>query len=130
MKVTENIDFAEIVKKRKSMKPKLFYEQQETKARHIRKIVEKKGAQLDPKITHFNKTDTSKAKRIKRRTLRIISIDKYVVRDNVHALRGFSAIENKDKKIKKDFINIQIVLSKKAEKVTVKPFLLYTRFYP
>lgn len=95
-----------------------FYENaMNKKVKFTQKIIEKK--QVGESIL---KAVTSKEKRIKRRTLRMVQVDKYQVRDYVRALRAF---HYKNKGEKEGFLKVQVILSKKLAKVTIKPILLY-----
>ena len=57
-----------------------------TKARNTQKVIMKKE-----ELKSFNKTVTSRIKRIRKRTLQMIPLDKYHIRDCVIALKAFYA---------------------------------------
>lgn len=70
---------------------RLFYENNKTE-KVVKKIVKSKDGSLD----EFNKTITSKVKRIKRRTLTKITVDKFHVLACVKALKGYFHSEHSD----------------------------------
>lgn len=107
---------------------RLFYENNQPTEKITKKIVKRKKGTLE----EFNKTITARIKRIKRRTLNKISIDKYHVLNCVKALKGFFSSQSKaneedkeEKKeekedLKKDEIYLKVTLNKKYERVFLR----------
>ena len=111
------MSFDKVIQKKLAQKQVKFHQiDKDKKAKFTQKIIEKK--QTGESIL---KPVTSKEKRIKRRTLRMVQVDKYKVRDYVRALRAFH-FQNKGEK--DGFLKVQVILSKKLAKVTIKPILL------
>lgn len=113
-------NFTEIYKKKWQEKKdaRLFYENK-IEEKITKKIIKTKEGTLED----FNKTLTSKVKRIKRRTLKMISIDKYQVLNCIKALKGFYFAENENienEKVKYDFLYMKVTLNKQYEKVNMK----------
>lgn len=86
------------------------------KKKNTQKVIMKKE-----ELKNFNKTVTSKIKRIRKRTLQMIPLDKYHIRDCVVALKAFYANEVKREENRGDTIRIQVIVSNKMDKITLKP---------
>jgi hypothetical protein len=138
--VSENLDMKKLIfkKRQTQIEARKFYERGEQlkklKGVQTKKIVEKKRGNLED----FMKSTTSKIKRIKRRTLQIIKLDKYHIRDCLKALQAFhlnklestedttegSEEKEKAQKEQDDLIYVQITVSKKMHQITLKPIPL------
>lgn len=95
-----------LIKKREvKEKSRKFYENAadiaSKKAKNTRKVIMRKE-----ELQSFNKTVTSKIKRIKKRTMQMIKLDKYHIRDCVFALKAFYASEVKSEENRGDTIRI------------------------
>ena len=126
--VSENANTRDISRKKRSMKVKYFHQQKVEKDKRAKKIIAKKS-----KNDLFEKVINSKIKRIKRRTLHKVELDKYRVRDTIKALRGYfmkSVEEKKNEDLKKgikrnyargDKIIVKVMTTQKMDQVTIKP---------
>jgi hypothetical protein len=108
--ISTDLDMKRIlVKKRKEKEEsRKFYENaaniEATKQKATRKVIQKRDRQQD--IRKFNKTVTSKIKRIRKRTMQMIQLDKYHIRDCVVALKAFYASEVNREESRGDTIRV------------------------
>ena len=151
LEVSASADVSKIIKKKQRAKnvASKFYERSEKlkqqKMKLTQKVIKRKGESLE----EFNKDISSRIKRIKRRTLNKVTLDKYMVRDCIRGLRAFvesSMVveeEEEDEKDQKkgknkkgakdgkkaggrskrnhDLIFLEVLTSQKMQRITLKP---------
>ena len=111
-----------VAKRKEKEQSKKFYEtglakMAEVKANMTKKIIVKK----EEDCRAFNKTFSSRIKRIKKRTIQMIQLDKYKVRDCVMALKAFYATEVNSEENRGDTIRLQIQVSNKMNSISLRP---------
>lgn len=122
--LSENINMKKILvaKRKEKEDAKKFYEtglekMAQERAKSTKKVILKK----EEDSRTFNKTFSSRIKRIKKRTIQMIQLDKFKVRDCVMALKAFYASEVCSEENRGDTIRLQIQVSNKMHSVSLRP---------
>lgn len=111
--------------KKKIFKQKVLFHQQEKHDISTTRIVKKLESNED--LAAYTKNQSCKMNKIKKRTVMIVGLDKYLVKNAVEALivNHKAQLEQEIVKLKyDDYIFIDIILTEKLPKVTTKPILV------